>query len=96
MKNIVLKIGIYCLKCKTDVMKTIGKLEGADSITVDTEKGTATVVGSVDPVLVVRKLRHGKVVGIVSIEPNKPPETPKQPADKKTQPFPVCLAIFHE
>ncbi|KAK1277334.1 hypothetical protein QJS04_geneDACA015757 [Acorus gramineus] len=66
-------------------------MKSTDSITVDTEKGTTTVVGSIDPVLVVRKLRRRrKVVGIISIEPSKPPETPKQPANKKTQPFPLC------
>lgn len=42
---------------------------------VDGEKGTLTVVGDVDPVLVVRRLRKaGKIAEIVSVGPPKPPE----------------------
>ncbi|KAL6218094.1 hypothetical protein ACLB2K_011311 [Fragaria x ananassa] len=48
---------------------------GINSVAVDAEKGTLTVVGDVDPVLVVRRLRKvGRAAEIVSVGPPKPPE----------------------
>ncbi|XP_077240366.1 heavy metal transport/detoxification superfamily protein [Tasmannia lanceolata] len=87
MKKMVLKVNINCLKCKTDVMKAIAKLEGIDEISMDGEKGTSTIIGDVDPVLVVQQLRKiKKVVQIVSVGPPKPKPDPK-PLPK---PLPRC------
>ncbi|KAK9155249.1 hypothetical protein Sjap_002729 [Stephania japonica] len=87
MKKIVLKVSINCSKCKTQVLKAVTKLEGINSVAVDGEKGTLTVVGEVDPVEVTRRLRKtGKVVEIVSVGPNKPPEKPPEPS----KPLPPC------
>ncbi|KAK9147169.1 hypothetical protein Sjap_007072 [Stephania japonica] len=80
MKKIVMKVSINCSKCKTQVLKAVTKLEGINSVAVDGEKGTLTVVGEVDPVEVTRRLRKtGKVIEIVSVGPNKPPEKPPEP-----------------
>ena len=45
---------------------------------MDAAKGTLTVVGDVDPVLVTTQVRKtGKVVEIVSVGPPKKPDAPK-------------------
>ncbi|KAJ0078889.1 hypothetical protein Patl1_24649 [Pistacia atlantica] len=89
MKKIVVKVAINCQICKADVMKAVTKLTGIDQVSVDGEKGTLTVVGDVDPVLVVKRLKKiKKCPQIVSIGPPKPPE-PEKP---KPPPLPVpCL-----
>ncbi|KAI3445502.1 hypothetical protein Pfo_002167 [Paulownia fortunei] len=48
-KKTELKVTINCEKCKTEVLKAVSKLIGVDEVTVNAEKGTLTVVGSVDP-----------------------------------------------
>ncbi|OWM72360.1 hypothetical protein CDL15_Pgr018245 [Punica granatum] len=67
-----------------EILKTVSKLEGIDEISVDAEKGTLTVVGEVDPVLIVKQLRKiKKGASIDSVGPKKPPE-------KKPEPLKVC------
>ncbi|KAA8536676.1 hypothetical protein F0562_029154 [Nyssa sinensis] len=84
-----LKVSINCQKCKTDVLKAVTKLTGIDQVSVDGEKGTLTVIGEVDPVLVTNQVRKtGKVVEIMSVGPPKPPEKPKKPEPEK--PLPPC------
>ncbi|KAK9084463.1 hypothetical protein Scep_030934 [Stephania cephalantha] len=88
MKKIVMKVSINCSKCKTQALKAVTKLEGINSVAVDGEKGTVTVVGEVDPVEVTCRLRKtGKPVEIVSVGPNnKPTEKPPEPS----KPLPHC------
>ncbi|KAM7481881.1 hypothetical protein LguiB_006464 [Lonicera macranthoides] len=86
--KIVVKVDIYCQKCKTDVLKAVAKLEGVDQVSIDGEKGTLTVVGSVDPVLVAKKVRRtGKMAEILSVGPPKKPDSPIKPP---TIPLPIC------
>ncbi|KAA8535200.1 hypothetical protein F0562_030203 [Nyssa sinensis] len=87
MKKIELKVNIWCQKCKTDVLKAVAKLGGIDQVSVDAEKGTLTVIGEVDPVLVAIRLRKkGKEAKIISVGPPKPPEPPKKPPAEKPPP----------
>ncbi|XP_034708022.1 heavy metal-associated isoprenylated plant protein 2-like [Vitis riparia] len=87
MKKIVLKVNIHCQKCKRDVLKAVTKLTGINQVTVDGEKGTLTVVGDVDPVLLTETVRKsGKVAEIMSVGPPKPPE-PKSPVKKPLPPW---------
>ncbi|KAJ4721789.1 Heavy metal-associated isoprenylated plant protein [Melia azedarach] len=91
MKKIVVKVNINCQICKTDVLKAVTKLSGIDQLSVDGEKGTLTVIGEVDPVLIVERLRKiGKTAEITSVGPPKPPEpeSPKQPPP----PLPSCCS----
>lgn len=62
---------------------------GVDQVSIDGEKGTLTVVGSVDPVLLATKVRKtGKMAEIVSVGPPKKPDSPtKCPL---TIPLPLC------
>nr|XP_029117596.1 heavy metal-associated isoprenylated plant protein 43-like isoform X2 [Elaeis guineensis] len=81
--KIVLKISIFCLKCKTCVMRTVAKVEGVNEIKVDVEKGTLTVIGDADPVTIVEKLRKiRKAVAIVSVGENTEPEAKHEPKPK--------------
>ncbi|CAN6469639.1 unnamed protein product [Victoria cruziana] len=74
--KVVLRVEFYCLKCKVAVMKTITRLMGIDSIEIDAEKSTVTVIGEVDPVAVVARVKKvGKRVEIVTVGP--PPKVEK-------------------
>ncbi|KAK3228989.1 hypothetical protein Dsin_000870 [Dipteronia sinensis] len=89
-KKTVIKVNIYCQICKSDVLKAVTKLTGIDQVSVDGEKGTLTVVGDVDPVLVIEKLRKiGRVAEIVTVGPPKPPE-PEKPKPPPCPPLPPC------
>ncbi|KAH8506224.1 hypothetical protein Peur_044532 [Populus x canadensis] len=72
MKKTVLKVNINCMRCKKELMKTVGKIEGIDQIAINSEKGTLIVVGIVDPVVLANKLRKaGKVAEFISVGPYK-------------------------
>ncbi|KAM7478569.1 hypothetical protein LguiA_026782 [Lonicera macranthoides] len=65
-----------------------GRGGGVDQVSIDSEKGTLTVVGSVDPVLVAKKVRKtGKMAEISSVGPPKKPDSPTKPP---TIPLPPC------
>ncbi|KAH7525181.1 hypothetical protein FEM48_Zijuj06G0197800 [Ziziphus jujuba var. spinosa] len=79
MKRTVVKVNINCQICKSDVLKAVTKLSGIDQVSVDAEKGLLTVLGDVDPVLIVKKVRKiGKAAEVVSVGPPKP-EPKKSP-----------------
>ncbi|XP_060673754.1 heavy metal-associated isoprenylated plant protein 2-like [Ziziphus jujuba] len=85
MKKTVIQVNIKCQKCKTDVLKATTKLSGIQEVSVDGEKELLSVVGDVDPVLVVKNLRKiGKVAKIISVGPpksEKPKQSPKKPCN---------------
>ncbi|CAA3012723.1 heavy metal-associated isoprenylated plant 2 [Olea europaea subsp. europaea] len=93
-KKTELKVTISCRKCKTEVLKAVAKLTGVDSVTVDVEKGILTVVGSVDPVCIVKSIRKtGKCAAIISVGPPKKPDPPKEKEKEKEKPvctLPAC------
>ncbi|KAL2513832.1 Heavy metal transport/detoxification superfamily protein [Forsythia ovata] len=89
-KKIELKVTINCEKCKTEVLKPVAKLTGIDEVTLNAEKGTLTVVGSVDPVSIITAIRKtGKFVEITSVGPPKKPDPKPDPA-KPCTPLPAC------
>ncbi|KAF8394770.1 hypothetical protein HHK36_020985 [Tetracentron sinense] len=64
------------------------KLQGIDAVAADVQKGTLTVVGDVDPVLITNQVRKiGKVVEIISGGRPKP-DAPKPQPDNKS--LPTC------
>ncbi|KAJ6857778.1 hypothetical protein NC651_039262 [Populus alba x Populus x berolinensis] len=90
MQKTVLKVNINCMKCQTEVLKTVAKLEGIDEIAVDIAKGTLTVIGVVDPVQVAKKLRKsGKMAEVVSVGPPKK-EPDEEKVDDIKDSFPSC------
>ncbi|XP_010266366.1 PREDICTED: uncharacterized protein LOC104603903 [Nelumbo nucifera] len=94
-KKIEMKVNIPSNKCKTQLLKSVTKLQGIDQVSVDREKGTLTVIGTVDPVEVTKKVRKiVKVVQISSVGPPKKPPSPKKPEIPTCPPYcPHCQLI---
>ncbi|XP_027162056.1 heavy metal-associated isoprenylated plant protein 43 [Coffea eugenioides] len=87
MKKTEVKVNINCHKCKSDVLKAVTKLQGVDQVTADAAKGIVTVVGEVDPVCVITRVRKtGKFAEIISVGPPKKPDPPKTVPAKPDKP----------
>lgn len=63
-----------CTKCKLRVMKIASSVEGVNSISLDMKEKKLTLIGDMNPVLVVAKLRKVYYVMIVSVGPANEPE----------------------
>ncbi|XP_066316227.1 heavy metal-associated isoprenylated plant protein 43-like [Miscanthus floridulus] len=74
-KKIVIKADLIGDKCKSEILAIVSKNQGIKSMEIDTEKCTLTVVGTVDPVRIVQKLKKKCFEAtIVSVEDDKPTE----------------------
>ncbi|KAL8209481.1 hypothetical protein R6Q57_006213 [Mikania cordata] len=66
IQTCTLKVNIHCDGCKRKVKKILQNIEGVYTVGVNSEHGTVTVSGNVDPSMLIKKLaKRGKLAHIL-------------------------------
>ncbi|KAK3160022.1 hypothetical protein QOZ80_1BG0054260 [Eleusine coracana subsp. coracana] len=76
-KKIVIQADLIGKACKRDILSIVAGVKDIKSMEIDDVKSTLTVVGPVDPVRIVQKLKKNDPpfsAKIISVQDDKPPE----------------------
>ncbi|KAG8045542.1 hypothetical protein GUJ93_ZPchr0008g12013 [Zizania palustris] len=83
-KKTVIHCDLISPGCVADIMSAVAPVFGINSMAIDEEKQTLTVLGAVDPVKLAHKLKCNKLAAqIVSVEDDKPKEKEKEKPKEK-------------
>ncbi|KAL4561556.1 hypothetical protein LXL04_033723 [Taraxacum kok-saghyz] len=77
-RKIEVKVNMHSQKCKTEVLKAVTKVAGIDQVSVELGKQMLVVIGDVDPISIVTRVRKiGKRADITYVGPVKKPDNTK-------------------
>ncbi|XP_021764872.1 heavy metal-associated isoprenylated plant protein 39-like [Chenopodium quinoa] len=94
MQKLVLQLDVHNdLNCKQKAINLVSSILGIDSISMDMKEKKLTVVGEMDPVDVMKKLRKKYSAKIISVGPAKEPEKPKEVTKKPVKPKVVVPVV---
>ncbi|XP_026458531.1 heavy metal-associated isoprenylated plant protein 39-like [Papaver somniferum] len=86
MQKIIVSLDLQDDGCKQKVMKSVSGISGVDLVSIDMKDKKLTVIGDVDAILIVKKLRRHCHVRIDFVGPAKEPEKKKEEPKKSKNP----------